>query len=89
MEEEYQKAMEVIFSYGYGCCVFKHNIRGDHQEVPKGMLDFTDLLPPEFFVNPNCPPIQAVVKATTIKDPPRETAKEPMEVAATKDQSGL
>ena len=26
MEEDYQKAMVVIFSYGYGCCVFKHNI---------------------------------------------------------------
>ena len=34
MEEEYQKALEVIFSYGYGCCVFKHNIYGDHPEVP-------------------------------------------------------
>ena len=26
MEEDYQKALEVIFTYGYGCCVFKHNI---------------------------------------------------------------
>ena len=26
MEEEYEKALEVIFTYGYGCCVFKHNI---------------------------------------------------------------
>ena len=29
MEEDYQKALEVIFSYNYGCCVFKHNICGD------------------------------------------------------------
>ena len=29
MEEDYQKGLELIFSYGYGCCVFKHNICGD------------------------------------------------------------
>ena len=26
MEEDYQKALKLIFAYGYGCCVFKHNI---------------------------------------------------------------
>ena len=26
MEEEYQKALEVIFAYGYVCCVLKNNI---------------------------------------------------------------
>ena len=46
MEEEYQKALEVIFAYGFGCCVFKHNICGDHPKVPKGMLDSANLLPP-------------------------------------------
>ena len=54
MEEEYHKALEEIFAYGYGCCVFKHNICGDHPEVPEGMLDSADALPPEFFVNPDC-----------------------------------
>ena len=39
MEEEYQKALEVIFAYGYRCCVFKHNICGDHPEVPNGIPD--------------------------------------------------
>ena len=34
MEEEYQKALEVIFSNGYECCVFKHNICGVRPEVP-------------------------------------------------------
>ena len=57
IEEEYQKALEVIFAYGYVCCVFKHNIYGDHLEVSDGMPDFVNLLPPEFFVNPWCPPI--------------------------------
>ena len=89
IKEEYQKALEVIFAYGYRCCVFKHNICGDHLEVPKGMPDFIDSLPPKFSMNPNCPPIQAVVEATTIEAPPSKTPKEPMEVATAKDQSGL
>ena len=55
MEEEYQKAMEVIFAYEYGCCVSKHNICGDHPKVPNGMPDSADTLPAEFFVNPGCP----------------------------------
>ena len=55
MEEDYQKALEVIFAYGYGCYVFKHNIYGDHPEVLDGMLDSSIPLPPEFFVNPRCP----------------------------------
>ena len=29
MEEDYQKALELIFSYGYGCCAFKHSINDD------------------------------------------------------------
>ena len=44
MEEEYQKALKVIFAYGYLCCVFKHNIYGDHPEVPEGMHDSVDPL---------------------------------------------
>ena len=52
--------------------MFKHNICGDHLEVPKGMSDFTDPLPHEFFVNPNCPPIQAVVEAIGTEALPSE-----------------
>ena len=29
MEEDNQKALELIFAYSHGCCVFKHNICGD------------------------------------------------------------
>ena len=29
MEEDYQKTLELIFAYGYGCCMFKDNICGD------------------------------------------------------------
>ena len=57
MEEEYKKALEVIFAYGYECCVFKHNIYGNHPDVPVDMHDFVDPLPPKFFVNPGCPPV--------------------------------
>ena len=55
MEEEYQKALEVIFAYGYGCCVFKH-IYGNYPKVPDGMSNSVDLLSLEFFSNPGCPP---------------------------------
>ena len=57
MEEEYHKSLEVIFAYRYECCVFKHNIYGDRLEVPKGMPDSVDPLPPKFFVNLGCSPI--------------------------------
>ena len=29
LEEDYQKALELIFAYGYECCAFKHSICGD------------------------------------------------------------
>ena len=85
MGEEYQKAVEVIFAYGYGCYVFKHNICEDCPEVLEGMPDSADPLPPEFFVNPGCPLIKMATKATTTGAPPSKTAKEPMEVATAED----
>ena len=63
MEKDYQKALELIFAYGYGCCVFKHNICGDHLEVPDGMLDSSNPLPPKFFVNPRCPSALAATES--------------------------
>ena len=56
IEEDYQKVLELIFTYGYGCCVFKHNICGDQPKVLDGMPDSSDPLPLEFFANPGCPP---------------------------------
>ena len=56
MVEDYQKALEQIFAYGYGCYVFKHGIRGDQPRIPDGMPDSVDPLPPEFFANLGCPP---------------------------------
>ena len=56
MEEDYQKALEVIFAYGYECCAFKHNIYGDQLEVLDGMPDSVNSLPVEFFYQPKVPP---------------------------------
>ena len=89
IKEEYQKALEVIFSYGYGCCVLKHNIYGDRLEVPKGMPNFANPLPPEFFVNLGCPPIQAAFEATATEVPLNEAAKEPMEINTSEDHGRL
>ena len=54
MEEDYQEALKLIFLYGYGCYVFKHNICGDQLEVPDGMPYSFDPLPLEFFVISKC-----------------------------------
>ena len=59
MEEDYQKALQLIFAYGYGCCVLKHNICRDKLEVSDGMPDSFDSLPSEFFANSRCPPALA------------------------------
>ena len=75
MKEENQKALEVIFAYGYGCCVFKHNICGDLPEVSEGMPDSTNPLPLKFFVNLGCPPIQAASEATTTEVPLNKAVK--------------
>ena len=64
MEEDYQKAMELIFAYDYGCCMLKHNICGDQPKVPNGMPNSFDPLLPEFFMNPRCPSARAPTKAT-------------------------
>ena len=55
MEKDYQKALELIFSYGYRCCMFKHNIYGDQPKVLDDMPDSSDPFSSEFFANPRCP----------------------------------
>ena len=56
MEEEFDASSDVIFNYGYGCCAFTHDICGSKLMIPTGMPDTLEPLPPEFFVNPRCPP---------------------------------
>ena len=57
----------MIFAYGYGCCMFKHNICGSQPEVLDDMPDSSNLLPPEFFVNPKGPSALAVDEAAVAK----------------------
>ena len=87
IEEYYHKALEVIFTYGYGCCMFKHNIYGSQLEVPYSMPDSSSPLPPNFFVNPRCSSVPIVTEATTAKVDLILPAKDPEENAFVGDQS--
>ena len=87
IEEDYQNALELIFAYHYGCCMFKHNICGDQPEVPGGMPDSSDPLPSEFFVNPKCSPTPVATEATAAEVYHSEATKEPERNASTGDQS--
>ena len=52
MEAEFDSNCDVLFNYGYCCCVFTHNICGSKPQIPDGMLDPSVPLTPKFFVNP-------------------------------------
>ena len=56
MEAEFDSSGDVLFNYGYGCCVFTHNICGSKPQIPDGMQDPSVPLTPEFFANPHFPP---------------------------------
>ena len=56
MEAEFDASGDTLFNYGYGCCVFTHNICGSKPQIPDGMPDPSVPLTPEFFANPRCPP---------------------------------
>ena len=56
LEEAFNADFDVIFSYGYGCCAFAHNIYGSEPVISDEMPDTSKLLPPKFFINPRCPP---------------------------------
>ena len=55
MEAEFDASGDTLFNYGYGCCVYTHNICGSKPHIPDGMLDPLVPLTPEFFANPRCP----------------------------------
>ena len=56
MEEAFDASFDVIFNYGYGCHAFAHNICGSEPVIPDEMPNTSKPLPPEFFINPRCPP---------------------------------
>ena len=87
MEEDYYKAWELIFAYGYECCVFKHNICGDQPKVLDGMPDSFGPLPPEFFANSKCLPALAATKVTATEIDQSEATKEPEKRASAGNQS--
>ena len=89
MKEEYQKAMEVIFAYGYMCCVFKHNFCGDRLEVLKGMPDSADPLPLEFFVNPRWPPYPSGYRGHCDRSSFERGGKELVKITAIEDHGRL
>ena len=91
MDKDYQKALELIFTFGYRCCMLKHYICGDQPKVPDGMPDSFDPLPLEFFMNPRCPPVQAPTEATATKAEQSKTtkkAKDPKMSAPAEDFAG-
>ena len=39
MEAEFDASGDTLFNYGYGCCVFMHNICGSKPQIPDEMPD--------------------------------------------------
>ena len=56
MEANFDASGDTLFNYGYGYCVFTHNICGSKPQIPDGMSDPSVPLTPEFFANPRWPP---------------------------------
>ena len=86
MEEDYQKALEKIFAYGYGCSAFKHNICSDLPRILDGMPDSADPLIPEFFVNPGCLSAPTAVEAKAAEVHLGEAAKDLVEDVIVEEQ---
>ena len=83
MEAEFDSSGDALFNYGYGCCVFTHNICGSKNQIPDGMQDPFVLLTPEFFANPRCPPgSSAAAPALDLVVVSREDRSENSPVAA-------
>ena len=55
IEAKFDSSGDALFNYGYGCCVFTHNICGSKPQIQDGMLDPSVPLTPKFFANPRCP----------------------------------
>ena len=67
MEAEFDASDDTLFNYGYGFCVFTHNICGRKPQIPDGMPDPSVPLTPEFFTNLRCPP--SISSAAPTSDP--------------------
>ena len=67
MEAEFVASGDTLLNYGYGYCVFTHNICGSKPQIPDGMSDPSVPLTLEFFANPRCPP--SISSAASAPDP--------------------
>ena len=67
MEAEFNSSGDALFNYGYGYCVFMHNICRSKPQIPDGMPDPLVPLTLEFFANPHYPP--SVSSAAPALDP--------------------
>ena len=76
MEKDCQMVVEPSFTYGYGCCVFKHNICGYQLEVPDCTLDSPNFLFPECIAGLLCPPVWVSSGDAAPKEQRGEVAKE-------------
>ena len=54
MDEGCQRALELSFTYGCGCCVFKHNICAYQLQVPDCMPDSPNFLSLECLASLRC-----------------------------------
>ena len=74
MEAEFNAIDYTLFNYGYGYCVFTHNIYGSKPQIPDGMPNPSIPLKPEFFANPCCPP--SISSTTPAPDPATVSMKQ-------------
>ena len=81
MEAEFDASDDTLFNYGYGCCVFTHNICGSKLQIPDGMPDPLVSLTLEFFANPRCPP--STSSAAPAPDPAAVIREERLENSST------
>ena len=65
LEAEFDARSYRIFNYGYDSYAFVHDIYGSKPMILTGMPDTKTTLPPEFFVNPRCPPGSSSVLPAT------------------------
>ena len=66
MEAEFDASGDMLFNYGYGCCIFTHNICESKPQILDGISDPSVPLTPEFFANPRCP--QSISLAAPVLD---------------------
>ena len=88
MEAELDASGDTLFNYGYGCCVFTHNIYGSKPQISDGMPDPSVPLTPEFFANPRCPPsTSSAAPAPDLASVGREECPENSQTIAEKEMT--